>query len=81
VTLGQSRLSNNLSRLAKAVNTGPQPDTPETEADPLLLRADVARYQDSALPEREPQRRAPYPERENRKRQRGHDRTRDRGFE
>jgi len=31
--LGQSRLSNNLNQLAKAVNTGSLPVTPETEAD------------------------------------------------
>lgn len=32
-TLGQSRLSSNLNQLAKAVNTGSLPVTPETEAD------------------------------------------------
>lgn len=31
--LGQSRLSNNLNQIAKAVNTGSLPVTPETEAD------------------------------------------------
>lgn len=31
--LGQSRLSSNLNQLAKAVNTGSLPVTPETEAD------------------------------------------------
>ena len=31
--LGQSRLSNNLNQLAKAVNTGSLPVTPETEDD------------------------------------------------
>jgi hypothetical protein len=31
--LGGSRLSNNLNQLAKAVNTGSLPVTPETEAD------------------------------------------------
>lgn len=31
--LGQSRLSNNLNQLAKAVNTGVLPVTPETEAE------------------------------------------------
>jgi len=31
--LGQSRLSNNLNQLAKAVNTGSLPVTPETEGD------------------------------------------------
>lgn len=31
--LGQSRLSNNLNQLAKAVNTGSLPVTPETETD------------------------------------------------
>ncbi len=51
------------------------------QADLLLLREDVARYQDMALPEREPERREPDPERDDRKRQRGRDRGRDRGFE
>ena len=51
------------------------------QADLLLLREDVTRYQDMSLPEREPQRHAPDPERDDRKRQRGRDRRRDRGFE
>lgn len=48
--LGQSRLSSNLNQLAKAVNTGSLPVTPETEADlrnackeVLALRADLLR--------------------------------------
>ncbi|PWE33815.1 relaxase [Maritimibacter sp. 55A14] len=49
------------------------------QADLLLLREDVARYQDMALPERETDRREP--DREARKRQRSRDRGRDFGFE
>lgn len=48
--LGQSRLSSNLNQLAKAVNTGSLPVTPETEADLkaacreiAALRADLLR--------------------------------------
>ncbi|WP_336066764.1 hypothetical protein [Nitratireductor rhodophyticola] len=48
--LGQSRLSANLNQLAKAVNTGSLPVTPETEADLQqacrdisALRADLLR--------------------------------------
>ncbi|MCV0370503.1 hypothetical protein [Filomicrobium sp.] len=48
--LGQSRLSSNLNQLAKAVNTGSLPVTPETEADLQqacrdisALRADLLR--------------------------------------
>lgn len=48
--LGQSRLSANLNQLAKAVNTGSLPVTPETEADlqqacheVSALRADLLR--------------------------------------
>jgi hypothetical protein len=48
--LGQSRLSSNLNQLAKAVNTGSLPVTPETEADlkeacreVAALRADLLR--------------------------------------
>ena len=48
--LGGSRLSNNLNQLAKAVNTGSLPVTPETEADIVAaceevnaLRADLLR--------------------------------------
>lgn len=40
--LGQSRLSSNLNQLAKAVNTGSLPVTPETEADLLAACRDVA---------------------------------------
>lgn len=48
--LGQSRLSSNLNQLAKAVNTGSLPVTPETEADlkeacdeVAAMRADLLR--------------------------------------
>lgn len=48
--LGGSRLSNNLNQLAKAVNTGSLPVTPDTEADLVeacqevkALRADLLR--------------------------------------
>lgn len=48
--LGQSRLSSNLNQLAKAVNTGSLPVTPETEAelaaacrDVSAMRADLLR--------------------------------------
>lgn len=48
--LGQSRLASNLNQLAKAVNTGSLPVTPETEADLKqacreisALRADLLR--------------------------------------
>ena len=48
--LGQSRLSSNLNQIAKAVNTGSLPVTPETEADLkaacheiAALRADLLR--------------------------------------
>jgi hypothetical protein len=48
--LGGSRLSNNLNQLAKAVNTGSLPVSPETEADIVAaceevraLRADLLR--------------------------------------
>ena len=51
------------------------------QADLLLLREDVARYQDMALPERTAERREPEQERKGRKRQRSRDRGRDRGFE
>lgn len=40
--LGQSRLSSNLNQLAKAVNTGSLPVTPETEADLVAACRDVA---------------------------------------
>lgn len=49
------------------------------QADLLLLREDAARYQDMALPERTAETRKP--DRDARKRQRSHDRGRDRGFE
>ncbi|MGJ0453944.1 MAG: hypothetical protein ACR65T_12065 [Methylocystis sp.] len=40
--LGESRLSSNLNQLAKAVNTGSLPLTPETEADLKAACRDVA---------------------------------------
>jgi hypothetical protein len=40
--LGRSRLSSNLNQLAKAVNTGSLPVTPETEADLRQACRDVA---------------------------------------
>jgi hypothetical protein len=40
--LGQSRLSNNLNQLARAVNTGTLPVNPETEADLQAACADVS---------------------------------------
>jgi len=58
--LGASRLSSNLNQLAKAVNTGSLPVTPETEADLVeacneirALRADMLRAL-GKLPRREP---------------------------
>lgn len=39
--LGQSRLSSNLNQLAKAVNTGSLPVTPDTEAALLAAAVDV----------------------------------------
>ena len=50
------------------------------QADLLLLREDVARYQDMALTEREPERHVPEQKREGRKRQRTRDKGRDREF-
>jgi hypothetical protein len=40
--LGQSRLANNLNQLAKAVNIGALPVTPETESEIVSACADVA---------------------------------------
>lgn len=40
--LGQSRLSSNLNQLAKAVNSGSLPVTPETEADLAAACRDVS---------------------------------------
>ncbi|SEL35845.1 relaxase/mobilization nuclease domain-containing protein [Jannaschia helgolandensis] len=51
------------------------------QADLLLLREDVARYQTMALPEREAQRPEPETQCDKLKEQRSRDRTRDRGFE
>jgi hypothetical protein len=39
--LGQSRLSSNLNQLAKAVNTGALPVTPETESEIVAACASV----------------------------------------
>lgn len=41
-SLGKSRLSNNVNQLAKAVNIGALPVTPETEADLKQACADIA---------------------------------------
>ena len=41
--LGASRLSSNLNQLAKAVNTGSLPVTPETEAELMLKPANEVR--------------------------------------
>lgn len=49
------------------------------QADLLLLREDIARYQDMALPERSGEQREK--DRDERKRKRGRDRSRDFGFE
>ena len=51
------------------------------QADLLLLREDIVRYQNMASPERPSQPRDPEIQREARKRQRRRDRGRDRGFE
>jgi hypothetical protein len=40
--LGQSRIANNLNQLAKAVNTGSLPVTPETEAELKQAASDIA---------------------------------------
>lgn len=40
--LGQSRLANNLNQLAKAVNIGALPVTPETESEIVSACSDVA---------------------------------------
>jgi len=47
--LGQSRLANNLNQLAKAVNTGSLPVTPETEADLNRACAEIAQMRDLLL--------------------------------
>lgn len=47
--LGQSRLSSNLNQLAKAVNTGSLPVTPETEADLKEACRDVSALRDELL--------------------------------
>lgn len=41
--LGRSRLANNLNQLARAVNTGSLPVTPETEAALLKACAEIQR--------------------------------------
>lgn len=47
--LGQSRLSSNLNQLAKAVNTGSLPVTPETEADLREACRDIAEIRAALL--------------------------------
>jgi hypothetical protein len=47
--LGASRLSSNLNQLAKAVNTGSLPVTPETEADLVAVCEDVRALRDDLL--------------------------------
>jgi len=47
--LGQSRLSANLNQLAKAVNTGSLPVTPETEAEIKEACRDIAAIRDELL--------------------------------
>lgn len=47
--LGASRLSSNLNQLAKAVNTGSLPVTPETEADLVAACEEVRAIRDDLL--------------------------------
>ncbi len=47
--LGASRLSSNLNQLAKAVNTGSLPVTPETEADLVAACEEVRALRDDLL--------------------------------
>lgn len=47
--LGQSRLSSNLNQLAKAVNTGSLPVTPETEAEMKEACREVSALRDELL--------------------------------
>lgn len=47
--LGQSRLASNLNQLAKAVNTGSLPVTPETESDLQKAFADVSAMRNDLL--------------------------------
>ncbi|MBI1238297.1 MAG: hypothetical protein GC199_03035 [Alphaproteobacteria bacterium] len=47
--LGQSRLSSNLNQLAKAVNTGSLPVTPETEAELKEACGEVSALRDELL--------------------------------
>jgi hypothetical protein len=47
--LGQSRLSSNLNQLAKAVNTGSLPVTPETEAELKQACREVSDLRDELL--------------------------------
>lgn len=47
--LGQSRLSSNLNQLAKAVNTGSLPVTPETEAELKEACREVSELRDELL--------------------------------
>ena len=47
--LGESRLANNLNQLAKAVNTGSLPITPETEATLYAACRDVQRIREELV--------------------------------
>lgn len=47
--LGQSRLSANLNQLAKAVNTGSLPVTPETEAELIEACREVSEIRDALM--------------------------------
>ncbi|NCQ23558.1 MAG: hypothetical protein GW798_03825 [Roseovarius sp.] len=47
--LGQSRLSQNMNQLAKAVNTGSLPVTPETEAEIKEACRDIAEMRDELM--------------------------------
>jgi hypothetical protein len=47
--LGQSRLSSNLNQLAKAVNSGSLPVTPETEADLQEACREVSAFRNDLL--------------------------------
>lgn len=47
--LGQSRLSSNLNQLAKAVNTGSLPVTPETEAELVAACRDISDMREALL--------------------------------
>ncbi len=47
--LGKSRLSNNVNQLAKAVNMGALPVTPETEAELQQACADIAAMREALM--------------------------------